>query len=324
MKVAIFYNAVNSDANQDELDVLVQVEAVSDALVQLGHQPEIVTLGLNLELAISALRKMKPDIVFNLVESIGGFGRFIHFAPTILEALKIPYTGGHSNALFVTTNKILTKELLHRAGVATPAWLTLKQLATQGISFDPPYIIKPIAEDASVGIDEDALVNQRVQLTAILKERSARFGECFAEAYIPGREFNLSIVAGPQGPEVLPPAEMLFTDFPQNKPRIVGYRAKWDEESFEYRATNRTFDLPATDTPLLNRLNQVTQQCWELFKLRGYARVDFRVSETGTVLVLEVNVNPCISPDSGFVAACRRAGLTFPEVVQRILQDSLS
>ena len=128
-------------------------------------------------------------------------------------------------------------------------------------------------------------------------------GECFAEAYIDGREFNLSLLASKAGPQVLPPAEIRFEDYPEGKTRIVGYRAKWHESSFEYLHTVRSFEFPPEDDELLSRLKDLAVRCWSLFDLRGYARVDFRVDRDGRPWVLEVNVNPCLSPDAGFFAA---------------------
>ncbi|HEY8012399.1 MAG TPA: hypothetical protein VIE70_00785, partial [Dongiaceae bacterium] len=133
--------------------------------------------------------------------------------------------------------------------------------------------------------------------------------------------FNLSLLAGSRGMELLPPAEMCFVGFPPGKPRIVNYAAKWDEHSFEFHATPRRFDFGAEDGDLLKRLAATAEACWRLFELRGYARVDCRVDERGAVQVLEVNINPCLSPDAGFAAAAAQAGLDLPAIVARILAD---
>ena len=106
----------------------------------------------------------------------------------------------------------------------------------------------------------------------------ARLGQpCFAEQFIEGREFNLSLLGDASGPQVLPPAEIDFSAFPPGKPRVVGQRAKWHESSFEFSHTPPRFDFPPTDEPLLDHLRNLAGQCWELFGLRGYVRVDFRV-----------------------------------------------
>jgi D-alanine-D-alanine ligase len=144
-------------------------------------------------------------------------------------------------------------------------------------------------------------------------------GACFAEKYIEGREFNVSLLAG----DALPPAEILFDAYPAGKIRVVGYRAKWEEESFEYAATRRSFSFSQADKPLLERLVQLSLQCWRVFGLRGYARVDFRVDDAGAPWILEVNANPCLSPDAGFLAAAAQARLSFPDVLRRIIDDAL-
>ncbi|MBE0567296.1 MAG: hypothetical protein IH621_15160 [Krumholzibacteria bacterium] len=161
---------------------------------------------------------------------------------------------------------------------------------------------------------------QPIVTGALLAGRAGRPGApWFAEAFVEGREFNLALLDGPSGPAVLPPAEILFPDFPPDKPRIVGYAAKWDPDSFEYAHTVRAFPTGAADGPLLAELERLALACWELFGLRGWARVDFRVDEAGRPLILEVNANPCLSPDAGYAAALDRAGLAYGEAMDRIL-----
>jgi D-alanine-D-alanine ligase len=78
------------------------------------------------------------------------------------------------------------------------------------------------------------------------------------------------------------------------------------------------------DCKLLAELIRTAQRCWQVLGLRGYARVDFRVDEHNRPWVLEVNANPCLSPDAGFVAAANRAGLSFVQIIERLLADALS
>lgn len=144
----------------------------------------------------------------------------------------------------------------------------------------------------------------------------------FIEEYIPGREFNLSVIGGKNGPKVMPVAEMQYLDFPADKPRILNYASKWDTESFEYSHTVRTFELPESDRDLSLLLADLARKCWDLFELRGYARVDFRVNEKNQPYILEINTNPCLSPDSGFPAACDRAGISYTEMIKHIIEDA--
>ena len=145
----------------------------------------------------------------------------------------------------------------------------------------------------------------------------------FAEAYIEGREFNIALLANEYEPQILPPAEISFDCFPSGKARIVDYSAKWVEDSFEYNNTNRKFDFHPGDNKLLSLLSDISLKCWKLFNLNGYARVDFRVDKKGIPLVLEINTNPCLSPESGFVAAAGESGLKFDSIIKRIIEDLL-
>jgi D-alanine-D-alanine ligase len=186
------------------------------------------------------------------------------------------------------------------------------------------WIIKSVWEHASIGLDEKSLVEGVTPEMAfsLLASRASRLGgSCFAERFIDGREFNLTLLAGPKEVQVMPPAEIVFEDYGADMPRIVDYAAKWEKNSFAYQHTVRRFDFPPGDQPLLAALAVLARRCWEAFGLGGYARVDFRVDADGRPWVLEVNANPCLSPDAGYAAALAQAGLPFTEAVRRIMGD---
>jgi D-alanine-D-alanine ligase len=271
------------------------------------------------------MQRVHPDLVFNLVESVEGHGRLVHLAAAVLDFLRVPYTGAPTDTLFLTSNKLLTKRILGASGIPTPPYFRYEDLRTAEGPLDQPYIIKSVWEHASVGLDEDSVVfltNSRELLAEMGRRKEKLGGECFAEKYIDGREFNLSILASDEGPEVLPLAEMKFVNYPPGKWRVVGYRAKWDESSQEYRGTVRSFQFSPDEEPLLAELKEMARKCWNLFSLRGYGRVDFRVDQSNRPWVLEINANPCLSLDAGFFAATTRAGLSYKEMVRRIIQDS--
>lgn len=179
------------------------------------------------------------------------------------------------------------------------------------------WIVKSVWEHASVGLGDSSVLRG---VTAA--EAAARLPEgFFAERYIEGREFNVGLLAGADGPETLPPAEIVFEAYPEGKPRIVGYSAKWDTASFEYAHTVRRFVDPAADGPLLAQISQLARRCWEVFGLGGYARVDFRVDAAGRPWILEVNANPCLAPDSGFAAMLAQAGIDYGAAMERIVSE---
>jgi D-alanine-D-alanine ligase len=330
MKIAIAHGEVDAGAGRDEQDVLTQVVFVSEGLAALGHEPVAIPVSLNLAAAAQTLAELQPAMVFNLVETIVGKGSLIHLFPALLDALKIPYTGAGTEAMFLTSNKLLAKRWLAAAGLPTPAWFTAQGTLCgkvspmhQELRIDGPWLIKSVWEHASIGLDEESVLfgADRKRLIAEMDARRDTLGgACLAEAYIDGREFNLSLLAGKEGPEVLPPAEIRFDSYPPGKVRVVGYRSKWEEGTFEFANTPRTFEFPAQDTPLLSQLKDLARRCWKIFDLQGYARVDFRVDGTGRPWILEVNANPCLSPDAGFSAATFQAGLTFSDVLARIIK----
>ena len=122
---------------------------------------------------------------------------------------------------------------------------------------------------------------------------------------------------------MLPPAEIVFEGFSPGKMRVVDYRAKWVVDSFEYNHTPRNFEFLRDDDQLLERLSELCLECWRLFGLHGWARVDFRVDSAGRPWILEVNTNPCLASDAGFMAAAGRAGLDMAAVAGRIINDAV-
>jgi D-alanine-D-alanine ligase len=322
LRVAVAYGAVAAGAGPDEQDVLVEVDAVRQALTTLGYEPVAVPLTLDLAAARRRLQQVRPAFVFNLVESIEGLGRLIHLAPALYESLGLPYTGAPSEAMYLTSNKPLAKRLMRAAGIATPPWAGVDAAVWAAAPFAGPYIVKSAWEHASIGIDDGSVTEDPRMVPVIARRRQREFGgEWFAEAFVDGREFNLSLLQRGEGAELLPPAEMTFVGYPAEKRRIVDYAAKWHAGSFEYCNTVRRFDFEASERPLLARLAEIAESCCRLFRLRGYARIDCRVDAAGRPWVLEVNVNPCLSPDAGFAAAAARSGLDLTAVVERIIGD---
>ena len=322
-KVIVLYGKLSDNPQEDELDVLDEVNFVSAFLLELGYKSYKLEFSLNIDKVISEIQSINPLFVFNLVETIENNGEFHYFSPAILQFLKIPYTGVSLNTLFITTDKVLTKELLKFHKIKTPEWYSLKEYK-RCLKSKNKFIIKPKSEDGSLGLDEESIFNGVDAATYFDKFNSKDKGTFFIEEFVEGREFNISVLAGEKGPEVLPPAEILFQNFPSGKSKIMGYRAKWKTDSFEYQNTSRTFNFDMLDFPLLEKIKSISLNCWNIFKSGGYIRVDLRVDPNNVPYVIEINGNPCISPSSGFYAAAQQAGYDFKEVMQRIIADTLN
>lgn len=316
-RCCIIYNEPGVEAHADELDVLDQVEHIGVHLSGLGIEVSKKGITANFMTEIAELAGQKYDLVFNLVESINNKGELNYFIPALLNMYSIPYSGNPLEAIFTTSNKTLAGSMMRNAGIKNPA--SFKPSLAGFLKEGTKYIIKPVWEDGSLGITGDSVFESGKGD----KEKLKGFDDAhwFIEEYIEGREFNISILSGPDGPEVLPPAEILFVNFNDNRPKIVDFKAKWEPDSFEYINTVRKFPGDTLSNKLHTGLKKTAVECWNLFGLKGYARVDIRTDKNEDVYVIEVNANPCISPDSGFVAAVGEAGYSFTSVIQRIVDD---
>ena len=316
-KVIILHNTIESN-KPDEIDVLAQKDLVYKACANLGYEVTCLTIGNDLKNDLNLVSALKPHIVFNLVEAVWGKNELIYFVPAILNTLKIPYTGVSLESLFITTNKVLAKKQMLKNDLPTPFFCELTEMHL----LDPQktYIVKPIWEEASVGILEESVFKlSEIKKVNSIKKLSHR--QYFIEEFIDGREFNISLLSGKEGPEVLQPAEMIFSEYFNDKPKIVGYDAKWDETSEAFKHTNRSFETLNDQPDLKNKLIDICGRCWNAFNLSGYVRIDLRIDESGNIYILEINGNPCISPDSGFIAATQIDGYSNEEVIKRILND---
>jgi D-alanine-D-alanine ligase len=330
MRVIVLYDDIGDSAGEDEQDTLDQAQAVYDGLCGLGYDVELLRFDGDIRTLESTIEKKRPDLVFNLIETKRGEGFSISTVPTLLDCLRVRYTGCPSEALWITQNKLVAKKIMHLKRILTPPWMSPRRMRngakTDGLPSESfggaPYIIKSVWEHASIGLDDSSVVypDDEEELMSLLSRRNEKGPAVyFAERYIDGREFNLSLLQADGEVLVLPPAEMLFDGTDGSRPRILSYRAKWEKETSEYRGARRTFSFVDGERPLLGELKKIAVRLWECFELNGYARIDFRVEGTKP-FVLEINANPCIAHDSGFTAAAARAGIGYGEMLGCIVR----
>ena len=315
----ILYNKLGKNASDDELDVLVQVEFVRRTLKQIGFRVKTGQVDLNLQKTLDLVKSLKPCFIFNLIETINNRGEFVYFPAAIFNWLEIPFTGSPLIPLFFAANKVRAKIEMKRLGIPTPGWCELDEL--HKIESNKKYILKPIWEEGSLGLDEDCVFTG-TDSTFIANIRTKNKDYYFVEEFIDGREFNISVIAGEKGPQVLPFAEMNFIDYPEGKPKIMGYTAKWKEQSFEYLNTRRTFEINLNEEAH-KLMVSICKKCWYKMGLKGYVRLDFRVDFQGHPYVIDINANPCLSGSGGFRAASERAGINNREMITRIVAHAL-
>jgi D-alanine-D-alanine ligase len=342
VRILIVYNlplprtsGPDSSIDPADDDTRVQAEFLAQTLERQGHTllqaplPASATLEECLELLFQARGSEHWDLAWNLMESVMGSSRLACQAPVLINRAGLPCTGSGAPALMRSTNKLLAKQVLSRAGLPTPPGLDFRDAPDSDVRFPGSWIVKSVWEHASLGLGPDSVLHRPTKGQALeaLAEQSRRHGgEWFIEAYVEGREMNIALLADatPQDmPEVLPPAEILFRGWDPARPRIVDHAAKWNESDPAYANTVRRQDFPASDRALLMELAALARQCWRLFDLEGYARVDFRVDDQGRPWIIDINANPCLAPDSGFVAALAAASCTVAQALERIQQAAL-
>src|SRR6478672_7538363 len=183
----------------DEIDTLLSAEAVAGVLAELGFATDIVAVDLDLN-HFHDLKRRNPRLVFNLVDAVRGDGRLAPVIPSLLDAVGLPYTGAHSDAWLETLSKVATKLKLGREGLPTPGF------SVDGARLDPDakVIVKAVWEHGSLGLDEGSVV-KGADAARVIADRVARFGtEHFAESFVEGREFNLSLLEECGRASVLP------------------------------------------------------------------------------------------------------------------------
>ena len=323
--VAIVYNRPDP-ARADSEDVLTEATFVEGALRVRGHPVHRVMCdnGLDGIAAIADRLRIVGEggLIFNLIESLGNNPRLYPAAAALFDIASVRYTGSSYETLLLTTNKAFSKSVLFSGGIATPEWAVYPETDAEAcwhiVAAGESCIVKPLREDASVGITDASVFSDAHLFMKGLMRMYQEHGEVLVEKFLDGAEYNISVLEDWMGePMVLPIAEISFYLWPEGKPRIVNYRAKWDPGSFEYQNTRRIFldDLELTDD-----LSKLAVSVWKAFRLRGYARVDIRTDKYGKPHVIEINANPCISPDSGFVAAATKAGLSPEALVGAIVE----
>ena len=329
MKAAILYNipgegSARSEVEMEaELEVLETVAGVKEGLEMAGH--EAIALRCSLEVLFS-LKSF--DLVFNLAE---GFEDDLSAEPKVagfLELLGVPFTGSCASALEVGRDKGLSKLVLEREGIPTPRFQIFRS-CDEAPSLDRPVleypvIIKPVLEDASIGITFDSIARDEADLRGKVRKIIDTYRQpAIVEEYIEGREVNAALIIGPGGTELLPISEILF-DLPEGTPRILGFEAKWIEDSPFYQRTVPLCPAPLPEA-LRDRIGDLARRACAALGVEGYARVDFRIREgDGVPFVIEVNPNPCINPvGSGFARAAAAAGIDYCELVRKIASAAL-
>jgi D-alanine-D-alanine ligase len=301
-----------------ETHILSTVEQVEAALLDKGHRVERAALQRDVTRFLARAKRFRPHVVFNLCEHVGGDAMLEKNAVAVFELARLRFTGNGCLALALCLEKAMAKRILKVWRIATPDFMVVAPGEEVG-EFPLPAIVKPSRADGSLGISARSVVKSAQKLQARVQYVHRRFHQpALVERFIAGREFQVAMIGGNE-PQVLAVAELSYAGLPKNVPRIVSYSAKWRPVSSYYRHT--TPMIPAKASPKLRKaLEQAATRAYRLLGLRGYARVDFRVGRRGGPQIIEVNPNPDISSDAGMARAAAHAELSYPDLIDRIVE----
>ena len=293
---------------------------VTSALRALGH--EVLPLGVQDELLPirDCVDTWKPHVMFNLLEQFHWNVLFDHNVVSYLELLRVPYTGCNPRGMILSRSKSLSKKLLHYHRVPTPefAVFPLGQKVRRPARLVFPLIVKSLVEHASLGISQASVVDDDAKLAERVGFIHETVGtDAIAERYVEGREIYVGVL-GNQRLRALPVWELTFDKMPPSALLIATAKVKHD---VAYQKKRGIDHRPADDLApeVAARLAALAKRIYRILELDGYARIDFRLAADGGIYFLDANANPDIADKEEFAAAAAHAGMTYPELVQRIL-----
>ena len=308
-----------------EVGVLEEREHVQKVLQQSGYQTSLFNMNGDIKRLIRFLEEKDPDLIFNLCESVGNDAIQEMHVAGIYELMGVPYTGASAFVLGTCLHKARVKELLTAHKIPTPRYVIYRNIAemdANGLGLQYPLIVKPSREDASVGIDNNSIVENVTALRKRVRHIFSQYGQpAIVEEYVTGREINIAII-GNKRPIVLPISEIDFSGLPADYPKIVTYNAKWMQGTPEYIGTVGV--CPSILPPEVEKkVKEIALKVYRIMGLRDYARVDIRLTKNYSPYVIEANPNPDISDDAGFARSARAYGLSFDETICKIVEYAL-
>lgn len=331
MKIAVVFDTPN--AGWEDLDFKEEIEEevaeaeydVAEALMENGHQVHMIGFHDDLLFLLDRLASYKPDLVFNCCESFMGHSQYDYGVTALLEMHGYRYTGSPPEALLVCRDKATSKKILAYHSVRVPRF----QVYAAGDGIDPPadldfpMIVKPLREDASVGIAQSSVVNDTDNLAErVTFVHRSLHQPAIVEELIEGRELYIGVI-GNSDLQILPTVEMTFNNIPHPDRKIATYNAKWDLEYRERWGIKNVF-ARRIGKGALEEMHRACRIAFQALELRDYGRIDFRLTSDQKVYVLEVNPNPFISFGEDMANAAERAGLDYYEFIERITQEAIA
>lgn len=296
------------------------IRNVSEAIARLGHEAVLQGVFDDIMPLITTIRRRKPDVVFNMLETFRQQRRYEGALAGLFDLLQVPYTGCSATALTICRNKQYTKQLLSQYDIRIPKSVLFPRGKTnrsvKDLAF--PLIVKPLGLEGSDGISQASFVEDEKALIERVKTLHENYGvDALAEEYIEGREIYAGVL-GLEKLTALPLREMLFTNFPEDKPKFATFHAKWNPEFRKKWGIKNTF-AKGIDEKVEAEIETISKTAFRALGLSGFARLDLRVTDKNEIYVIEVNPNPNIANDDEIAYAAQRLGISYDQLIQKLI-----
>jgi D-alanine-D-alanine ligase len=329
LKILVIFDYPNPPPEKD-YDEVLELEGwncerqVVQALRALGHEVRLLGIHDQIDPLVGEIRARPPDIVFNLAEAFADDREHEANIAGLLEMLGVPYTGCRPASLTICRHKAFTKRILTPHRIRVPGSI-LFAIGHTRRSLHPlkfPVFVKPLGLEGSDGIAQSSFAETpEACLERVRFLHENLHTDALVEEYIDGRECY-SGVLGIDRLRVLPLREMVFTKFPEERPKFASFKAKWDESFRKRWGIENTFAAELSDG-VERRIARISRTVFRALQLEGYARLDLRITPENEIYVIEVNPNPGLASDDEIAQAAIKAGIPYPQLIQQIVNFGL-
>lgn len=329
MRVAVVFDSLHPEWEDADYRKALEEKVdeaeydVARALIDKGHDVLMVGVRDDVRRLLDRLAPFAPDIVFNCCESFRDDSHLEYAMAAVLEMAGYRFTGSPATALLVARNKSMSKKILafHGIRVSDFAVYHAGDEFVRPSSLRYPLIVKPLLEDASLGIAQSSVVTDDEGLAERIGFIHEKFSQAaIAEELIDGRELYVGLV-GNETVEMLPVIEMDFGKVDTAERRIATYKAKWDEEYRKQRGI-RTGFARRLAPEVLAKLHGVCETAFHALAFQDYGRFDLRLTHDDELYVLEANPNPFIAREHEMAMAAEKAGMKYADFIERILKEA--
>ncbi len=298
---------------------------VLKALKDLGHEVALLGIYNDISPLFDEIKENKFDVIFNMMEVFNDQTHLEKNLAALLEVVDVPFTGASSGVLYLCNNKALHKKIFNYHRVKVPRFYDFPRGSRVFLpaKFKLPAMIKPLCEEASRGISQASIVDTPEAFVERVRFIHKNMGmDAIAEEYIKGRELYVTVM-GNKPLTVFPPREMIFKKMSADQPHIATYKAKWDDK-YRKRWGIDSVSAKDLDKTILKEINDACRKAYRALDARSYLRFDIRLSEDGQVYIIEPNANPCIACIDEMAQAAQLAGVSYEDLIQRILEQAIT